>query len=276
MDKSRADQWADKIIDYVVKNGPGLAGAVVILVLGGLAARLLGKLLLRWLDKRQMEPPVKMLLTRILRLLIMAFAFVVAAGTCGVNIAPLVAGIGVAGVGIGLAMQGVLSNLVSGLVIIFTKPFRVGEYIEIINCYGQVTMIELFNTVLIHPDRSRVVIPNRKIVGEVLHNYGYVRQHSITIGVSYHTQLPDAIALIREVLAKSPRILKDPVPIVAVGAFGDSSIEIMVKPWSALADFAEAAAEIKLAMVDGFRSRGIEIPFPQREVRLLGSKALSA
>src|SRR5262249_42371491 len=94
----------EKIIDYVVKNGPGLAGAVMILVLGIIAARLLGNLLIRWLDKRNMEPPVKMLLSRILRLLVVAFALVIAAGTCGINIAPLVAGIGVAGVGIGLAM----------------------------------------------------------------------------------------------------------------------------------------------------------------------------
>src|SRR5262249_33774429 len=141
--------WKDKIADYVVKNGPGLAEALLVIMLGVIAARMLGDLLLRWLDKRQMEPPVKRLLSRVLRLLVVALSVVIAAGTCGVNIAPLVAGIGVAGVGVGLAMQGVLSNLVSGLVIIFTKPFRVGEYVEIIGCYGQVTTIELFSTVLL-------------------------------------------------------------------------------------------------------------------------------
>src|SRR6185503_19287339 len=162
-----AAQWQEKIIDYVVKNGPGLAGAFFILVIGIVVARVLGNLLVRWLDKRKMEPPVKMLLSRIARLLVVAFSLVIAAGTCGINIAPLVAGIGVAGVGLGLAMQGVLSNLVCGLLIIFTKPFRVGEYVEIIGCYGQVNTIDLFTTVLLHPDRSRVIIPNRKIVGEV-------------------------------------------------------------------------------------------------------------
>jgi len=264
-----ASQWQEKIIEYVVKNGPGLAGAVMILVLGIIAARLVGNLLMGWLDKRNMEPPVKMLLSRVVRLLVVMFALVIAAGTCGINIAPLVAGIGVAGVGIGLAMQGVLGNLICGLLIIFTKPFRVGEYIEIAGNYGQVKTIELFSTVLLHPDQSRVIIPNRKIVGEVLHNYGNMRQHQITVGVSYDTNLSDALALVQQVLAKNPHVLKEPAPVVAVGAFADSSIEILIQPWSPLTDFGAAAAEIKLAVLEAFRTRRIGIPFPQREVRVV-------
>src|SRR6185436_3863019 len=193
-------------------------------VLGIIAARLVGKVLVQWLDKRKMEPLVKMLLSRIARLLVVAFSLVIAAGTCGINIAPLVAGIGVAGVGLGLAMQGVLSNLVCGLLIIFTKPFRVGEYVEIIGCYGQVNTIDLFTTVLLHPDRSRVIIPNRKIVGEVLHNYGNMRQHHITVGVSYDTNLPEALAIVQDVLSKNAHVLKETAPLVALGAFADSSI----------------------------------------------------
>ncbi len=269
-----AKQWNDKIIDFVVNHGPGLVGAVLVMVLGLMASRLVGSLLMRWLETKQMEPPVKMLVTRIVRLMVMAFALVIAAGTCGVNIAPLVAGIGVAGVGIGLAMQGVLSNLVSGLVIIFTKPFRVGEYVEIIGCSGQVYLIELFSTVLVHPDRSRVVIPNRKIVGEVLHNYGTIRQHDIHVGVAYDTDLPAAINLVNELLVHNSRVLKDPAPVVAVDSFGDSSIELIIRPWSTLAEFGAAAAEIKLGIVDAFRARNVAIPFPQREVRVVGAAAL--
>jgi small conductance mechanosensitive channel len=182
----------------------------------------------------------------------------------------------VAGVGIGLAMQGVLGNLVAGLVIIFTKPFRVGEYVEIAGCYGQVSVVELFNTTLLHPDRSRVVIPNRKIVGEILHNYGTIRQHDIKVGVSYNANLTTAISVINEILAKNPRVLKDPAPVVAISGFGDSSIDIDVRPWSPLSEFGPAAAEIKLGIVDAFRARKIEIPFPQREIRVIGSTSLSA
>src|SRR5262249_50778703 len=151
--------------------------------------------------------------------------------------------------------------------------FRVGEYIEIIGCYGQVNMIELFSTVLVHPDRSRVIIPNRKIVGEVLHNYGTIRQHDIRVGVAYNTNLPAALALIKELVLRNPHVLKDPAPAVAIESFGDSAIEIGIHPWSPLSDFGSAAAEIRLAIVDAFRSRNIEIPFPQREVRVVGQAA---
>src|SRR5205085_4280097 len=132
--------------------------------------RWLGRVANDWLSKKQIEPPIRMLGVRILRLLVFVLAALSAVDELGVKTAPMVAGIGVAGVGIGLALQGVLSNLVAGLLIIFTKPFRVGEYIELIGVQGQVTTVELFSTTLVHADRSKVVIPNRKIVGEVMHN----------------------------------------------------------------------------------------------------------
>src|SRR5438093_9240740 len=122
------------------------------------------------------------------------------------EVTPLVASIGVAGVGIGLAMQGVLSNMVCGLAIIFLKPFRVGEYIELLGVHGQVTAIELFSTTLAHPDRSRVVIPNRKIVGEVLHNYGTIRQLDLSVGVAYQTNIKEALATLCELVAQNPRV----------------------------------------------------------------------
>ena len=217
-----------------------------------------------------MEPPVRMLLTRVTWLLIMALFFMVALGTMGIAVGPLIALMSVAGVGIGLAMQGVLGNLVSGLVIIFTKPFRIGEYIAVTGNYGQVSIIELFSTTLLHPDKSRVIIPNRKIVGEVLHNYGTIRQHEITIGVAYQTNLPQAIEAIQRMLASSSRVLKDPSPIVLVNSFADSSIELVVRPWSNLTEFGLAAGEIKLGIVEAFRTNGITIPIPQREIRVLG------
>src|SRR5262249_50854691 len=154
-------------------------------IAGFFVARFVGNLLLRWLGRKELalEPPVQMLIVRIAKLFVILFALVMAAGTVGINISAMIAGIGVAGRGVRLAMQGVLWNVVAGMTIIFTKPFRVGEYIEILNVQGQVKTIELFSTTLLHPDHSRVVIPNRKIVGEVLHNYGSLRQLDLTVGV---------------------------------------------------------------------------------------------
>jgi len=261
-------------IKFAADKGPALIGAVIILIAGFILARFVGRLLGKWLERRQLEPPVRMLLMRVTWLIIMALFFMVALGTLGIAVGPLIALMSVAGVGVGLAMQGVLGNLISGLLIIFTKPFRIGEYIEVVGNYGQVSVIELFSTTLVHPDRSRVVIPNRKISGEILHNYGTIRQHDITVGVAYNTNLATAIGVINEILARNPRVLKDPAPAVAVNSFGSSSIEIAVKPWSTVQDLGPAGAEIKLAIVDAFRARKIEIPFPQMEVRMVGQGAL--
>ncbi|HXC97790.1 MAG TPA: mechanosensitive ion channel domain-containing protein [Verrucomicrobiae bacterium] len=260
-----------KLVDFGTAYGMQVIGAIIILVIGLFAARWLGNALARRLEKIQMEPPVRTLLVRVVRLIVMAFVLVMVLDKFGVPIVTLVAGMGVAGVGVGLAMQGVLKNLFAGLTIIFTKPFRVGEYVEILNVYGQVQTIELFSTTLLHSDMSRVVIPNHNIVGEILHNYGNIRQLDLSVGVGYTSDLPDVLNVVREIVSSNPRVLKTPAPVVGIANLSGSSITIAVKPWTAVPDFSPAQAEIYQAIVDHFRTRKIEIPFPQREVRLLNN-----
>ena len=263
--------WQDKLIEYVISHSGALLSALVVVVVGFVLAGWIGRLLNRWLEKKAMEPPMRKLLVRILRLLVFAMALVVALGTAGMDVTALIAGVGVAGLGIGLAMQGILGNLMAGLTIIFTKPFRFGEYIEIAGVQGQVTNIELFTTTLLHPDHSAVVIPNRKIIGEILHNYGHVRQLDLSVGVAYGTNLTNALTVVRNVLSQNTRVLKEPVPVVGVTMLADSSINIAVKPWTAVADYGPAQAEIYQAIVEQFHANRISIPFPQREVRTLAA-----
>jgi small conductance mechanosensitive channel len=231
--------------------------------------RWVGNLLNRWLERKTMEPPFRMLLVRILRLLVLALTLVVALETAGVDMTVLIAGFSVAGLGVGLAFQGVLQNLFAGLTVIFTKPFRVGEYIQIAGVQGQVKTIELFSTTLLHPDMSRVVIPNRKIIGEILHNYGSIRQLDLSVGVAYGTNLNDAVGIVRGVLAKNTRVLKEPIPFVGVSMLANSSINIAIRPWTAVSDFGFATTEINQAVAEQLRAADISIPFPQHEVRLL-------
>lgn len=266
-------EWKNKIIEYLIANGPKLLGAALIIFAGLLVGRWIARGILRWLGRRDMEPPVRMLITRVARILIVGFAAVIALGTMGINIMALVTGIGVLGVAASLAMQGVLTNLVAGLLIIFTKPFRVGQYINIAGEYGQVDLIELFNTTLLHPDRSRVVIPNRKIAGEILHNYGNTRQLDLAVGVAYDTDLPRALETVQQVLLTNPRVLKEIAPVIGVSALGDSAVTLAVKPWVAVADYVPAQAELYRAILEQFRAQRIEIPFPQREVHVISQKA---
>jgi small conductance mechanosensitive channel len=266
-----ANQIRQKMVEFLTEYGFQIIGALIILALGFVVAWWIGRWFRKWLEKKHVEPPICMLTVRVTRLLIFGLAVVLALDKFGVPIGPMIAGIGVAGVGIGLAMQGILSNLVAGLTIIFTKPFRFGEYIEIADVQGQVTSIELFSTTLLHPDQSRVVIPNRKIVGEILHNYGFVRQLNLSVGVAYGTNIDNALNVVRAVLAKNSRVLKEPAPAVGVTMLADSSINIAIKPWTAVADYGPAQTELYQAVVEQFRANQISIPFPQREVRTIGT-----
>jgi small conductance mechanosensitive channel len=242
-------------------------------VIGFVVARWIGKLMDRWLARKAMEPPVRILLVRVARLLVFGMALVVALGTAGVDVMGLVTVVGVVGVGVGLALQGVLGNLMAGLTIIFTKPFRFGEYIEIAGVQGQVTSIELFTTTLLHADHSQVIVPNRKIVGEILHNYGHIRQLNLNVGVGYGTNINTAVTIVRDVLTRNARVLKEPTPGVGITMLADSSINLAICPWTAVADYGPAQTEIYQAIVEQFRANNIQIPYPQREVRTLSNPA---
>jgi small conductance mechanosensitive channel len=259
-----------KVIDLSVEFGPRAFIAVVIMTAGFFVGRWAGGLVARWLAKVNLEPPVRLLILRLVRLVVMGMFLVLALTNLGVEMVPLIAGLGVIGAGIALALQGVLGNLAAGLTIIFTRPFRVGEYVSMAGEEGRVEAIELFMTKLSHPDLSLVIIPNRKIVGEVLHNYGTIRQLDVVVGVAYSTDLTLALSAVHEVMEQNVRLLKDPPPVVRVAMLADSSINIAVKPWVKVPDYGPATGEVNKAIVEKFRTRGISIPFPQREVRMLG------
>jgi small conductance mechanosensitive channel len=267
------EQIRSTVIDLALKFGPRLLAALIILGIGYLVGRQVSHWIERALMHLEMEPPVRSLIVRIARAVITLLFVIMAMQNLGVELLPLVAGLGVAGAGIALAMQGLLGNLFAGLSIIFTKPFRVGEYIGIVGEEGTVETITLFQTTLSHPDRSRVVIPNRKIVGEILHNYGKIRQLDITVGVGYDTELNQALTLIQEALSANARVLRDLAPIIGVRLLADSSINIAVKPWVSVQDYGPAGGEINKSILEAFREHGIVIPYPQREVRLVQDAA---
>ena len=261
------------VSDFLIHKGFNVLGALVILAAGVLFGRWLGNVLRRRLERTEMEPPVRSLLVRVTRLIILILTFAVAADQLGIPILPFVAGLSVAGVGVGLALQGVLANLVAGLVIILVRPFRVGEFIEIVGSHGQVESIELFSTTLLHTDRSRVVIPNRKIVGEVLHNYGKIRQLDLRVSVGYDADVPRVLAVVREVLAQNRRVLKSPEALVGATTLAESFVTVSIRPWVAVTDFLDAQAEINLAVLERFRAERILIAYPQQEVRLVQPRA---
>lgn len=252
----------DTITQYAVKYGMQAVVALGIFVVGLMASRWAGNFAQQSLERQTLDPPVRMLLVRIVKIVVLLFTAVIALETLGVPIAPLVAGIGVAGVGIGLALQGVLSNVMAGLSIIFTKPIKVGEHISLLGVHGDVIMIDIFSTTLMHPDRSRVIIPNRKIVGEILHNFGTIRQIHLTVEVVYKTDLNQALAIVQDIIINHPCILKDPAPCLGVSNLGHPAITIAVEPWTTVLHYSSTQSEINKAIIERFRASQIEFPGP--------------
>jgi small conductance mechanosensitive channel len=265
------DQVKGTLIDLAIKFGPKLLTAILIMTVGYFVARWVAKMTIRTLHRFDLEPPMRALFTRIAQILVLALFAIMALQNLGVELLPLIAGLGVAGAGVALATQGVLSNMVAGLTIIFTKPYRVGEYIGVVSVEGQVTGISLFSTILTHPDRSRIVVPNRKVVGEILHNYGRIRQVQISVGIAYGSDVAAALDVIRGVVDGNDRILKDPAPVIQVVSLGDSAIQLAIAPWVAVGDYINIVGELNVDIMTALKSRAIAIPFPQTEVRLLNA-----
>jgi small conductance mechanosensitive channel len=263
------------VVSLAARYGIQVLSALGFLIAGLIVGRWIGGLVDQRLRGRAMEPPMRMLLVRVLRVVIMLFAILVALDNLGFQVAPLVAGLGVAGIGVGFALQGVLSNLVAGLTIIFTKPFRVGEYVEIVGVRGDVIAIDLSSTTLLHPDRSKVVIPNRKIVGEILHNFSTSRQLNLTVGVAQPGDVVSLLRGVRDVVMTNPRVLKDPMPAIGIAAVTDGGVKIAVQPWVRVADVGVVDSELYQALLEHLRARGLAAPAAsQHEVRLVNGASV--
>jgi small conductance mechanosensitive channel len=266
-------QVKSTLIDLAIRFGPKLLVAILILTVGGFVAGWIARTTARGLNRLGLEPPVRQLLARVARVLVFGLFTILALQNLGVELLPLIAGLGVAGAGVALATQGVLSNVVAGLTIIFTKPYRVGEYIAVVGVEGEVEAITLFSTTLRHADHSRIVVPNRKVVGEILQNFGSIRQCEIQVGIAYESDLSAALGVIRDLVQANERVLREPKPVIQVVSLADSAILIAVKPWVAVTNYGPVAGEINLSLVEELRKREISIPYPQREIRLLKDAA---
>ena len=266
------DRVTATALDMAIRFGPKVAVALLILAVGVYLGRWAGGLTQRQLIQRKLEPPVVKLLVRIVKLVVLALFLILALQNLGVELLPLIAGVSIIGAGVALATQGVLGNLVAGLTIIFSRPFKVGEYIQIAGVEGRVEDINLFDTTLSHADRSRVVVPNRKIVGEILHNYGQIRQVEVTVALAYDADLNRALGTLQEIMAASAFVLKDPAPVLQIVSLSGSTVNIAAKPWVQVPDYGMAISELNRSILEMFRVREITIPLPQRVVHIVGGQ----
>lgn len=261
------------VVDLLVRYSFQVLAALAILFAGLLCARATGRFIQRSLAKTTIEAHLQRLLVRAGRGLVLLFTLVLALDKFGIQMTALVAGISVAGIAGGFAIQGVLANLAAGVSIMFSRHFRIGDYIEIGNVRGQVQSIDLSMTVLRTLEDARVIVPNRRIVGEIIYNYSAERRVTLSLEVSYGEDLDKVTSTLREVLSANPRVLREPAPEVGITKLADSGIEITLRPWCKAEDFWRVQYEVYRAILDRFQERRIEIPYPTREVRLVNAAA---
>lgn len=259
----------DMIIEFFVKYSFQVLGGIIVLVIGWIVAKYVANLVNKLLDSKKVDITVAKFIVGAVKLFIMAFVVIVALGKFGIEIAPLIAGLSVAGFGLSFAMQGPLSNYAAGATLIFTKPFKVGDIIEVAGVVGEVRDMKLPRTELKTVDGEMVVIPNKHIIGEIIHNYSGSKRLDINVGVSYTSDPDKAINIVSNILKSDERISKDKKPKVGLSEFADSSINIYARAWCKQDDYWDAMFGVNKKIFEEFNKNGINIPFPQRDVHVI-------
>ncbi len=267
------DIWKT-VCQYTAVNGINLLTNLVIAVLIFFVGRWLAQNLSNLIEKALNKAKVDMTLSRFARNLIystlLVFVILAALDRLGVKTASFVAIIGAAGLAVGLALQGSLSNFAAGVMLVIFKPFRVGDFVEIAGVKGTVAEIQIFVTILDTPDNIRIFVPNSHITGGNILNYSAnsTRRLDMVIGVSYGDDLAKAKQTIWTVLQADGRILQDPKPVVAILGLGDSSVNIAVRPWVKVPDYWATQFDLYEKIKVALEQNGITIPFPQRDIHI--------
>ncbi len=263
----------DIVTDLLVRYSFQVLAALAIFGVGLLCARVVGRFVERSLARTGLELHLQRLVVRASKVLVLLFTVILALDKFGVQVTALVAGISVAGVAASFAVQGVLANVAAGLSIMLSRHFRIGDYIEIGTVRGQVQAIDLSMTVLRTLEDARVIIPNRRIVGEIIYNYTAERRVPLALTVAYGEKLDEALQVIHEVLAANPRVLKNPAPEVGITRLEDVGIVITLRPWCRAEEYWQVHYEVYRAILDRFAERRIALATPRQEVRLVGASS---
>ncbi|MBL0689274.1 MAG: mechanosensitive ion channel family protein [Pseudoalteromonas sp.] len=256
------------LTEYLVTYSMQIVGAIFILLVGLWVAKKLAEVVANLMTRHNVDITLTNFVSNVVKVLLIIMVIITALGKIGISVTPFVAAIGAASLGAGLALQGMLSNYGAGLAIIATRPFVVGDTIEVKGVSGQVKVIELGHTVLINEEKVEITIPNKHIVGEILHNsfnYSLVKGE---IDIAYSASSDTAINLIENVLANHELVAKQPNAQIGIERFADSGVTISYRYWVPTTKIIETKLAINGGVYKAINDANIEIPFPQRIVTL--------
>lgn len=257
------------VIDFFVNYSFQVVGAILVLILGIVVARAVSSFLLKLFEKKEFDITLSKFIAATAKGVILGFAFIIAIGKFGITIAPFIAALAAMAFGASFAIQGPLANYGAGLVIILTRPFVVGNTIKVSDVSGIVDEIKLGATILTDEDGVKITIPNKHIVGEIIHNSEERKIVEEIVGISYGSDPEKAIQIIKEALEAFQEISKEPLPQIGIQEFGDSSINIGLRYWIPTNKYFKTLYQVNLSVYKHLKAKNIEIPFPQRDVHIV-------
>lgn len=273
MDKllSNSEKYIDLLTQYGSAYGLKLVFALLVFFIGKRIARMLTNLITKLMTKNNIDIELISFLDSLIYWALFAMVFIAAMGQLGVQTASFIALLGAAGLAIGLALQGSLSNFAAGVLIIILRPFRVGEFVEVAGEAGSIQNIKIFTTELRTGDNKCVIIPNARVLDSNIVNYSSTgtRRIDMVFGIGYDVDIYHARDIITQVIKADDRILKDPAPLVAVSELADSSVNFVVRPWVVTADYWAVKHSMTEQVKKRFDAENISIPFPQQDIHII-------
>ncbi|HSG59441.1 MAG TPA: mechanosensitive ion channel domain-containing protein [Woeseiaceae bacterium] len=270
--------WAE-LIELLKTTGVDLAinivTALVIFFVGKWVANLIARAIRTLMQKQQVDKTLETFVSNLIRMVLMVFVVIAAISAVGIQTTSLIAVLGAAGLAVGLALQGSLSNFAAGVLIVLFRPYKVGDFIEGGGVSGTVVSVQILQTILKTGDNKEVIVPNSQIMGSIITNYSAndTRRVDMVVGVSYDDDLDKVRKTIEELVAADDRILDDPACTIAVSELADSSVNFVVRPWVKTPDYWSVMFDLTEAIKKRFDQEGISFPFPQRDVHLYKASA---
>ena len=268
------EELLEQVRELAVSFGLNLIAAIAVLVIGIWVIKIIRRVVEKQLGKREVDQTLVSFLVNMMYFILLTLVILAALGQLGIETTSFIAILGAAGLAIGFALQGSLANFASGVLLIIFRPFKVDDFVKVADEEGFVEKVQIFTTQIRTFDNRTIIIPNAVITNGKITNYTdkEVRRVDLSIGISYGDNIKHAIDSLMEILNNHPKILKDPAPFVGVTGFGDSSIDLTVRPWCKTEDYWDVFFEVNHLIKEQFDAKGVSIPFPQRDVHIFEHK----
>jgi len=277
MDKELEDvsKFYNVMVEFFANYSLQIVGALIILIIGVIVSKYVQKFVLKILLSNNIDETLSGFVSNFVRFLVVTMMAILALGKLGISIAPFIAALGALSLTAGLALQGSVSNFAAGIILVITKPFKIGDTITVNDVYGEVEDIKLSYTVLINEDGEQITIPNKYMIGDVLVNSFSFRVVEGSVGIAYDSDIDKAISCIKNALTSQKDVSDENELIVGIEKFNDSSIDIAYRYWVPTKSFFKTQYEVNLKVLNALNDSGVIIPFPQREIKIIGENSVS-